>query len=239
MPPRAHNIKADEFNGALEVLLEMVQKRKMHISEISLAQVADDYVAYLRSLKDIEDVVAYDFMVIASTLLLIKSKSLLPNLDLTIEEEVSIKDLESRLELHKLYKSANTLLVERIKGSKPLYSPKTIKVEQYTFKTPINLSTAILKDSIVSLLAQLPESYIKPQARISKKINIKDVMMSLLARVESGSRQSLTSIAGSEKEQVLVNFLALLELIKDGLLFAKQDKAFGEIILDKEYDMIS
>ena len=97
-------IKIGDFEGPLDMLLELVEKRKLHIKTISLSQVADEFIEHIKSFEEFPMSDSADFILVASTLLLIKSKSLLPNLDLTEEEQVSIEDLENRLALYKKYK---------------------------------------------------------------------------------------------------------------------------------------
>jgi hypothetical protein len=88
-------VKTHIFEGPLDTLLSLIEKRKLFINDISLAQVADDYISYVKSLNDFPIADSAHFILIASTLVLIKSKSLLPTLTLSEEEESSIEDLES------------------------------------------------------------------------------------------------------------------------------------------------
>ena len=92
--------KAGEWEGPLEVLLDLIEKKKFHISTISLAEITDDYVEYLNSHQNFPPATVAQFVLIASTLMLIKSVSLLPNLKLTEEETTNIEDLEQRLKIY-------------------------------------------------------------------------------------------------------------------------------------------
>src|SRR3989338_7957035 len=94
-------VKTGSFQGPLDLLLDLIEKRKLPISEVSLAKVADDYIAYVKTLSEFPIAMSAHFILVASTLLLIKSKSLLPNLALSEEEQGSIEDLERRLRLYK------------------------------------------------------------------------------------------------------------------------------------------
>src|SRR3989338_7017919 len=106
-------VKTHIFEGPLDTLLSLVEKRKLFISDISLAQVADDYIAYIKSLEDFPIADSAHFILIASTLVLIKSKSLLPTLTLSEEEEHNIEDLEKRLAEYQKYKELSRHLRER------------------------------------------------------------------------------------------------------------------------------
>lgn len=236
---RTFNIVVGKFQGSLETLLDMVQKRKMHISDVSLAQVADDYVAYVRSIKsasgDILSAETANFIVVAATLLLIKSKSLLPTLALSMEEEESIKDLEERLRLYSIYRQASDVLAQYTKDNKRLYAPKHIKGEKSSFIPGLNLNLDVLHMVMGQVLGQLPKMDNKPKVEITEAVNIEEVMQSLLERVEGAVQQSFSDISGTDKQEVLVNFLALLELVKDGVFLAEQGSTYGDIMLTKPY----
>jgi len=238
MNKKTFNIKVGEFQGSLEALLEMVQKRKLSISNISLAKVADDYISYVKNLDGNNDKILSNetasFIVIAATLLLIKSKSLLPSLELSHEEEEDIKDLEERLQLYSIYKQANNALAIHIKNNKKLYAPKQIKRQKNIVFAPANnLAVGPLSEAINDVLKQLPNINNKPKAEIAETVNIEEVMQNLLKRVEGAVQSSFRSISGANKQDVLVNFLALLELVKDGVLLAEQNGTYGEILIMK------
>src|SRR3989344_3794745 len=90
-------MKQEKFEGPMELLLELIEKEKLSISEISLAKVADEYISYVKGLEKIDPEELAEFLVVAAHLMLIKSRSLLPQLKLTEEEEGSIEELEKRL----------------------------------------------------------------------------------------------------------------------------------------------
>ena len=104
MPENAFQIKTEVFEGPLDLLLNLIEKRKLFINDIALSKVADDYIAYLQSQEKFPIAQSADFLVIASTLLLIKSKSLLPNLNLSEEEQHDVNDLERRLKIYQRIK---------------------------------------------------------------------------------------------------------------------------------------
>ena len=115
-----YNAKIGSFEGPLGLLLSLIEDRKLFINEISLAQVADDYIGYLKNLQDLPPErkianVSY-FVLVAATLILIKSKSLLPNLALTEEEEEKIGDLERRLKLYQIIKKASVNIKNNFRG---------------------------------------------------------------------------------------------------------------------------
>src|SRR3989338_3890301 len=97
-------LETEKFKGPLELLLELIESRKMHISDVSLREVAEAFLNHIEKLGELPVADTANFIYVASILLLIKSKSLLPGLELTREEEGSIDELEKRLKLFKLLK---------------------------------------------------------------------------------------------------------------------------------------
>jgi segregation and condensation protein A len=90
-------VKTEAFEGPLDLLLHLIEKRKLLINEVSLIKITDDYIEYIQSHDNISLKNNAHFILVASTLVLIKSKSLLPTLELTREEEQDIEDLEARI----------------------------------------------------------------------------------------------------------------------------------------------
>src|SRR3989344_1771283 len=103
-------VKASEFEGPLDVLLNMIEERRLSISEINLAEVCDAYLAHLDKLPNLPLGETAQFILVASTLLLIKSRALLPMLDLSEEERESVEELERRLARYALIRKAARLL---------------------------------------------------------------------------------------------------------------------------------
>src|ERR1035437_6688374 len=99
----SYKIKTNAFEGPFHLLLSLIEERKFFINDLSLAQVTEDYLNYVNKLEKKNTSEISNFIVIAATLILIKSKSLLPNLNLTSEEESDIHNLEDRLKLYELY----------------------------------------------------------------------------------------------------------------------------------------
>src|ERR1035437_2753511 len=100
-------IKTQSFEGPLDLLLDLIEKRKLFINDISLAQVTDDFISHIKQGTGVSMGESAHFILVASTLLLIKSKSLLPDLNLTDEEQGDISDLERRLKMYKCIKEAS------------------------------------------------------------------------------------------------------------------------------------
>ena len=109
----AYVFKHEKFEGPLQILLELIEKEKLAISEISLAKVADEYLLHVKSLGAINPDELAEFLVIAAQLMLLKSRSLLPHLELDEEEKSSIEELERRLEEYRRARERASALKER------------------------------------------------------------------------------------------------------------------------------
>ena len=101
-----YELRIEKFSGPIEKLLELIEEKKLEITELNLAEATADFLNYIKKIENIEPRLLADFVVVVAKLLLIKSKALLPNLQLTEEEEKDIKDLENRLKIYRQFKPA-------------------------------------------------------------------------------------------------------------------------------------
>ncbi|MDQ5962672.1 MAG: segregation and condensation protein [Patescibacteria group bacterium] len=237
------NVKLERFEGPYTKLLELIQDHKLSITEVSLASIADEYIAYVRKLQEEEknlrtSIDISQFVLVASTLMLIKARSLLPGIAFTQEEEKQVTQLEKKLELYKKLQEAGTK-IRSIYQKNSLYSkdrsvPKGIKI----FIPPTGTTTASLHS-----IALLTLSLFKPIERlkdiyVEQAIRIETVIDSLLERVQRAPSFSLSSVAGDgqtfaeKKKLLIVTFIALLELVRSGSLEARQEGS-GEILISK------
>lgn len=227
----SYNVKTHIFEGPLDTLLSLIEKRKLFINDISLAQVADDYILYVRSLTDFPLADSAHFVLIASTLVLIKSKSLLPNLSLTEEEQSNIDDLEDRLKQYQKYKALSLHLKERF-GINVEYLRLPSKEKIVVFTPDKNTSVARISEVIKSVIAGMPKKEFVPKAVVQKVISLEEMMDSLADRITKSMKMSFKDFAGvgkAEKVNVIVSFLAMLELVKQGIIQVRQDKDFHDI----------
>ncbi len=232
----SYNVKTHVFEGPLETLLSLIEKRKLFINDISLAQVADDYIAYVKSLSDFPIADSAHFVLIASTLVLIKSKSLLPSLTLTEEEQHSIEDLEARLKEYQKYKELSKHLRERF-GIQVEYLRQPSKDQIVVFTPDKNISVARIEETIRSVLLNIPKKELLPKTVVQKVISLEEMIDDLTTRITSSMKMSFKDFSGmgkSEKVNVIVSFLAMLELVKQGIIQVKQDEHFHDIEMETQ-----
>lgn len=228
------HIQTEHFHGPFDLLLSLIEKRKLHINDVSLTQVADDFIAYVNSHDDFPVEETAHFIVVAATLLLIKSRSLLPELDLTQEEEEDVEDLERRLRLYKKIRRIALLLHPQW-----LKTPMVSRLATPRPKTvfaPGKLSTDTLHHTLATLLKQTQQTVqTLPEVKVQKVMSLDAMIDRLSRRIERSLTMSFKEFSGLGKEEkvhVVVSFLAMLELVKQGSLRVQQSGAFQDIQLE-------
>lgn len=242
-------VKVGQFEGPLDLLLDLIEKRKLHISEVTLSKVADEFVEYIKSFDKEKD--SYvpnlaDFILIASTLLLIKSRSLLPSLPLTEEEQGSIDDLEKRLADYKKYKELSVGL-EKMFGNF-LHFAREKKEKRIVFCPTPDITLLSLKEALQEALKNVPPKIAElPKVAIAKVVSLEEMIDKLSQRIEKSLRASFSDFAKTstgkkdfsgidrvEKASIIVSFLAMLELVKRGAVRVSQEKSFDDIQMESE-----
>jgi len=233
-------VRAGNFEGPLELLLELIEKRKLHISDVSLATVADEYIQHVETLDGFPTNEVAHFILIASTLLLIKSKSLLPGFSLTQEEEQDVHDLERRLRLYKRMRSLSRHIKERF-GSQVLFSRNADTATRNPVFTPSeDLSISALKDAVLKLVEDFPTPPKLSRVVVDKVMSLEEMIEKLADRIQSGLRMGFNEFAkngkGGREQQlnVIVSFLAMLELVKQGAIAVQQEGAFDDIEMETQ-----
>lgn len=235
LDPEKFAIKTEQFEGPLELLIELVEKRKLLINDISLSDVTDEYMAKVSEMQERSLPNTAQFITLAATLLLIKSKSLLPTLDLTDEEEGNIEDLEERLRRYQLYRNASADIAE-IFGSAYQYESQFIPKKQPVF-TPDQLCTIdSLNEALGDVLKNLPVVVKKPKVQVRPTISIEEMIDRLKDRITKQMSTKFSDIRRQESEHknVIVGFLAILELVKQGDVLVTQINRFHDIEISLE-----
>jgi segregation and condensation protein A len=237
MESQNYTVKTKVFEGPLELLLNLIEKRKLFINDISLSQVADDYIEHINTQENFSVANTADFILVASTLVLIKSKSLLPTLDLSSEEQESIDDLEMRLKLYQKMKELS-LHISQMFGKNIMFSKTPSKNIKPIFSPDKDLSLSKIKDGIMSVLHNLPQKAVAiPKKVVEKVISLEEVMENLAERITKGLKMSFKEFSGmgkGEKVNIIVSFLAMLELVKQGIVSVTQDKHFSDITMETD-----
>jgi segregation and condensation protein A len=233
----SYQIKTDAFEGPFHLLLSLIEERKFFINDLSLAQVTEDYLSYVNKLEKQDPSEISSFIVVAATLILIKSKSLLPNLNLTSEEEGDIHNLEERLKLYELY----TKLGGNIKsmfGKKIIFAPLERKNDFLVFLPDDRITKESMMTFARDALGRMPKKVFLPEVEVKKVVSIEEMISRLTERIEKTLEMNFKDFAGvaktkEEKVVVIIGFLAMLELVRQGILHVIQESNFEDIIIKK------
>lgn len=223
------HIKTDSYEGPFEVLLDLIEARKLLVNDLALASITEDFIQHVRRQESFPVEETANFIQIAATLVLIKSKSLIPDLELTDDENADVEDLKRRLTAYEKVREASRELA-RIYGKRRLFDAGE-RIPEAVFSPARDLSTEALREALERVLAAREEVEKLPEARVKPMITIEEMMDQLGKRVERAMTLSFKEFAGSAKEkvEVIVSFLALLELVKQGAVAAEQFDSYGDI----------
>jgi segregation and condensation protein A len=232
-------VKQEVFEGPVEVLLELIEKRKLFVNDVSLASVTDDFIQYMQSVGMQPGETAH-FLAVAATLILIKARSLLPNLELTPEENESITDLERRVALYQVISHVSIDLIKQY-GKKVSFEGVR-RLTGTVFAPDEKLTLDQLPTLIQEILGRVPPPVPKkPETRIHKTISIAEVLSTLQERIERALSTSFNAIRvmspdmdeRSQRVYTIVSFLGMLELVRRGIVAAEQSVLFEDISLSK------
>ena len=228
------NVTTSVFEGPLDLLLSLIEKRKLFINDISLSKIADDYIETVRALPEIPLKDVANFVFIASTLVLIKSKSLLPSLNLSTEEEGDIERLKDRLRTYQRIKELS-IHVKNSFGKNIIFTREAPKTRVVTFSPGEDVILQNIFIAVSNILMHLPKIDVSPQAVVKKMITLEDAIGKLVKRIDRHLKMSFKTYSGigkEEKSTVIVTFLAVLELIKRGAVEAIQKENFSDFEIE-------
>jgi len=231
--------KAGEFEGPMDLLLELIEKRKLFINDVSLAVVADDYIKHVETRKGFPVPEVAHFILIASTLVLIKSKSLLPGFELTPEESSDIDDLEKRLRLYKRIRVLSAHVMERF-GKHIMFVQQHASYREPIFTPDKRLSRGQLLVIARGVISRFPTAEKLSKVMVDKVMSLEDMIERLSTRIKSSLQISFRDFTKSgnggreEKINLIVSFLAMLELVKQGAIAVEQSGAFDDINMESQ-----
>lgn len=224
----AFEVKLEKFDGPLHLLLELIQNEKLPITEVSLSKVADGYVTYIHE-HEVPTSELADFLLMATRLLLLKSQAILP-VDAEPEEDPSTLALQLRLyqEFVEASKKLETLFDGPLRSFEreqaDVVKPKRVEI-------PKGFGMLDLHSAFAGLLDRLEPFFRLQHAAIERVVSVKERLCEIHDAILSKSRLTFSQIAGVGKSRVdvVVSFLALLELIKQHVVSVVQKDTFRDI----------
>lgn len=245
MEENKFNIKTENFEGPLDLLLSLIESEKLDITSISLAKVSDNFTLHIGNIKDADTETLSDFLDIASKLILIKSKVLLPQLVLTQEEEEDINELERRLKEYQIFKRISKEIESYANNDRRGFSRKTKSTPEITlFDPPKSVDQDKLFDIFKEILARVPKEEIKEKkedAVIEPSVSMEQKLDDLSKHFASSKTISFTKFLkeSKTKTEVIVSFLVVLELLKLKKISFEQNENFSDIIITKEDEVLT
>ena len=229
-------IKIENFEGPLDLLCHLIDKNKMNIYDIKISEIADQYIEYINQMEELNLEITSEFLIMASTLLYIKSKGLLPN-QAEAEEELTEEQLIERIIEYKKYKEITTKFKENyIEFSKRFFKiPENIQLPKQ--KLEVEYDTKIYKTII-----ERNNEKINQNAKNIERIAISETytvankvkeMFKELIKKPKFVFNKLYSISKCNKQEVVTAFTGLLELSRRNKVITVQEKLFGDITVEK------
>ncbi len=227
-------IDVPSFRGPLELLHHLIERRELDVTEISLLAVTEQYLAYLHEQDQIDLTALAEFVAVGARLLLLKSRALLPHEEEIddAEDDADPQGLIDALNEYRRFKEAAEFLGERDRAGQRSYTRSASPPE---IPLPTGLDTVsvdALADLFREVLARIPEE--EPTGAVERQsVTLSDRIGRLVETLERDGQLSFREMMGSATSRVvvIVDFLAVLELIKAGYLRAQQAQAFGDIDL--------
>lgn len=230
-----YELVLEKYQGPIHKLLELVEEKKLEITQVSLSEVTSDFLSYLEKLEAEvgHHILIADFLVIASKLVLIKSKTLIPALDLSEEEEEDIKNLESRLKIYQELKKVQAYIKSGWSEYPQMAYRDFLMSLGVVFYPPNELTLEDLRKSVAKITSEI-EKILKPVEIVkSEMVNLKEKITEILSRITERPVQFRFLKNGKERSEIIVLFLAILHLVKDQLVFVEQGDHFQEITIAK------
>ncbi len=242
------SVTLEKFEGPLDLLLHLIEKNKINIYDIPIVEITEQYMEYIRQMQEQDMEVMSEFLVMAATLLNIKSKMLLPQEEPeNTEEPVDPRqELVERLLQYKMYKYASLELSDRqLDAGRVLFKEANLPPEIADYKEPID-TQALLSDLTLQKLHSIFESVMKKQVekidpvrskfgRIEKEeVSMSKKMREIQEYALANKRFSFRALLMEQydKMDVVVTFLCILELMKIGRMHVVQEEIFDEIEIE-------
>lgn len=233
-------IRLDNFEGPLDLLCHLVDKNKMDINEVSISQITDQYIEYINAMQELNLDITSEFLVMASTLVYLKSKSLLPK-QVEDEAELTEEELIHRILEYKKYKEISKKLREYFEIYSKRFYKMPDKIELPSRKLEEKYSKDLIEESYKKLLERNKEKVNKNAINIEKiaivetvtvTSKVKDIFRELV-RKPKFIFNKLCKTKQYTKLETVTAFTGLLELTRRNKVITQQEKIFGDITVEK------
>lgn len=237
----AYRVKLKQFEGPMDLLLHLIKRDKLNIYDIPISHITHEYLFYIEMMQELELEIAGDFFVMAATLMRIKARMLLPRRELEDEEEEDPREelVKNLIEYRKFKKAADHLAEKEDHRLKVFRRPLPDDIAEVKDSQPVELSIFDLMDAFKKILQDL-----KKQVSYTVRVEshtVEEKIKLVRNRIESGSEILFSELFEEEgsRPEIIVTFMAILELIKSGIVIARQMTGGGDIWLYRREGEIS
>ena len=229
----AYQVSLEKFSGPLDLLLQLIEKNELDIIEMSLLKITDEFVKYVETLEEIKPEELADFLVMAARLLFFKSNLLMPGLLPTDEEP---DDLVNQLKIYREYFLASKIIHKIFNKNQVAFSRDKFPSDlvQQSFRLKTKVTPKMLQHYCENVLWAVVSQMKLAQKTIRKVISLKEKVAHIIRLLANNIELKLGSLFSSQsRAEVVVTFLAVLELVKERQADARQDGLFEEITITK------
>jgi segregation and condensation protein A len=225
-----HQVKLQQFEGPLDLLLDLIEQEKLDITTVSLAKITNDYLEHVKTLQEVKVESLVDFLVIASQLLVIKSRALLPLLKKGEHESDTAEELARRLAELKQFRQAAEELASLLGGKR--YAAAHEPTVQTIFYPPPGMGLTDIERAFSDVISTLPSAELLEEEVVREVVTLEDKLGMIQKNLRTVAKISFKRLTDqSTKTEIIVTFLAMLELMKQRLVSVDQDQMFGEITI--------
>ena len=242
MQTSKYSIRIDNFEGPLDLLCHLIDVNKMDIYDVNLNEITDQYLEYIKAMQEMDLEVTSEFLLMASTLLLIKSKKLLPRQE-SEEEELTEEELIERIIEYKKYKEITAKFSEMYVDNKRIFNNVPEKIElpnlelnedDYTSKELSDLYKRIIE--VNSIKVNKNAKNIEKIA-ITENYNVGDTVKTMFRELSKKSKfvfNKLFTLKQCQPQEVVTAFSGLLEMSRRNKVETSQEELFGDIVVTKK-----
>ena len=234
-------IKLENFEGPLDLLCHLIDKNKMDIYDINLSQITDQYIEYINKMEEMKLEVSSEFIIMASTLLYLKSKGLLPTVSEEQEEELTQEQLIQRIIEYKKYKE----ITQKLKDNYEIFSKRYFKIAEIIELPKQKIEKDYSKELIPEIYSEVVER--NKNRKNQNAINIEKIAITETYTVSSKVKEmfrelikkpkfifnKLYASSKCNKVEIVTAFTGLLELSRRSKVITNQEELFGDITVEK------
>jgi segregation and condensation protein A len=231
----AYEVAIEQFQGPFDVLLQLIEAEELNITDISLAQITEAYMSHLQAIEERFPEELADFLVVAAQLIYLKSRALLPYLE--VEDEGSAAQLTAHLKMYKEFRDAADVLTERMMQGQ-FAMPRVVSIERLTiveFAPPTGVTVDHLRALYEQVLTRLAPVIRLPKAAIRKAITLKEKITALYDILKHHEQVHFNELIAVQQDRmdVVMTFLAVLELVKQNSIRVNQANYYGDITITR------